>query len=106
MGHPMLLVQLHHVQRGCRVTGGAEHLPQDGRETLVGKVVGTEMSVSSTDGVGEVICEIGLDVNVIVVERNTCARVVKRRWVRLDSTSYVIYYYPYLLHSHLDAFLF
>jgi hypothetical protein len=46
----MLLVQLHRVQRGCRVTGGAEHLPQDGRETLVGKEIGTEMSVSSVGG--------------------------------------------------------
>jgi hypothetical protein len=78
MGHPMLLVQLHHVQRCCRVIGGAEHLPQDGRETLVGKVVGTETSVSFVDGVGEVICERGLDINVMVVEReNTCASVVK-----------------------------
>jgi hypothetical protein len=45
--YPMLLVQMHRVQRGCRVTGGAEHLPQDGRETLVGKEIGTETSVSS-----------------------------------------------------------
>jgi hypothetical protein len=51
-GHPMLLVHLHRVQRGCRVTSGAEHLPQNGRETLVGKVVGTEMSVSSVSGGG------------------------------------------------------
>jgi hypothetical protein len=49
-------------------------------------------------GVGEVICERGLDVNVMVVEMSTCARVVKRRWVRLYSTSYAIYFYPYLLH--------
>jgi hypothetical protein len=52
IGHPMLLVQLHRVQRGCRVTGGAEHLPQDGRETLVGKVIRTETSVSSVGGGG------------------------------------------------------
>jgi hypothetical protein len=49
-------------------------------------------------GVGEVICERGLDVNIMVVEMSTCARVVKRRWVRLYSTSYAIYFYPYLLH--------
>jgi hypothetical protein len=36
-------------------------------------------------GVGEVICERGLDINVMVVERkNTCARVVKRRWVKSE----------------------
>jgi hypothetical protein len=49
---PMLLVQLHRVQRGCRVTSGAEHLPQDGGKTLVRKVVETEMSISSIDGGG------------------------------------------------------
>jgi hypothetical protein len=39
----------------------------------VGKVVGTEMSTLSIDGVGEVICERGLDVNVMVVGRkNMC----------------------------------
>jgi hypothetical protein len=65
----MLLVQLHCVQRGCRVTGGVEHLPQDGRETLVGKEIRTETSVSSIGGVGEVICGRGLDVNVTSVER-------------------------------------
>jgi hypothetical protein len=48
--YPMLLVQLHCVQRGCRVTGGVEHFPQDGRKTLVRKEVGTETSVSSTGG--------------------------------------------------------
>jgi hypothetical protein len=37
---------------GCRVTGGAEHLPQDGGEALMGKVVKTEISVSSIDGGG------------------------------------------------------
>jgi hypothetical protein len=69
----MLLVQLHRVQRGCRVTDGAKHLPQDGGKTLVGKVVGTKTSVSSIDGGGEVICERRLDVNVMVVERkNMC----------------------------------
>jgi hypothetical protein len=50
--HPMLLVQLHRVQRGCRVTSGVEHLPQDGGKTLVRKVVKTETSVSSVDGGG------------------------------------------------------
>jgi hypothetical protein len=48
--HPMLLVQLHLVQRGHRVTGGVEHLPQDGRETLVRKEIETETSVSSIGG--------------------------------------------------------
>jgi hypothetical protein len=44
-------------------------------------------------GVGEVICGRGLDVNITVVERKkTCVRVVERRWVRFDSTPYVIYY--------------
>jgi hypothetical protein len=59
----------------------------------MGKVVGTKTSVSSIDGVGEVICERGLDVNVMVAERKTCARVVNRRWVKLDSfTHFVIPY--------------
>jgi hypothetical protein len=69
MWHSMLHVQLHRVQRGCRVFGGVEHLPQDGRETLVGKEIRTEMSVSSIGGVSEVICERGLDVNITTVER-------------------------------------
>jgi hypothetical protein len=46
------IVQLHRVQRGCRITGGAEHLQQDRRETLVGKEIGTETSVSSVGGGG------------------------------------------------------
>jgi hypothetical protein len=50
--HPMLLVQLHRVQRGRRVTGRVEQLPQDGRETLVGKEIRTETSVSSIGGGG------------------------------------------------------
>jgi hypothetical protein len=50
--HPMLLVQLHHVQRGLRVTGRVEHLPEDGRETLMRKEIGTETSVSSIGGGG------------------------------------------------------
>jgi hypothetical protein len=50
--HPMLLVQLHRVQRGRRVTGGVEHLPQDGRKTLMRKEIGTETSVSSIGGGG------------------------------------------------------
>jgi hypothetical protein len=45
--HPMLLVQLHCVQRGHRVIGGVKHLPQDGRKTLMRKEIGTETSVSS-----------------------------------------------------------
>jgi hypothetical protein len=52
MWHPMLLVQLHRVQRGHRVAGGVEHLPQDGRKTLVRKEIVTKMSVSSIDGGG------------------------------------------------------
>jgi hypothetical protein len=50
--HPMLLVQLHREQRGRRVTGRVEHLPQDGSETLVRKEIRTEMSVSSIGGSG------------------------------------------------------
>jgi hypothetical protein len=38
--------------KGHRVAGGVEHLPQDGRETLVRKEIGTETSVSSTGGGG------------------------------------------------------
>jgi hypothetical protein len=49
--HPMLLVQLHRVQRGHRVTGGVENFPQNGRKTLVRKEIRTETSVSSI-GVG------------------------------------------------------
>jgi hypothetical protein len=52
MWHPMLLVQLHRVQRGRRVTGRVEHLPQDGRKTLVRKEIETETSVSSIGGGG------------------------------------------------------
>jgi hypothetical protein len=48
--YPMLLVQLHRVQRGRRVTGGFKHFPQDGRKAIVRKEVRAEMSVSSTGG--------------------------------------------------------
>jgi hypothetical protein len=41
-------------------------------------------------GVGEVIYERGLDVNVMVVERKTCAQVINRRWVKLDSFNHII----------------
>jgi hypothetical protein len=44
----MLLVQLHHVQRGRRVTGRVKHFPQDGRKAIVRKEVRAETSVSST----------------------------------------------------------
>jgi hypothetical protein len=44
----MLLVQLHRVQRGRRVTGGVKHFPQDGRKAIVRKEVRAETSVSST----------------------------------------------------------
>jgi hypothetical protein len=50
--HPMLLIQLHHVRRGRRVTSGVEHFPQDGRKTIVRKEIGTETSVSSIGGGG------------------------------------------------------
>jgi hypothetical protein len=52
MWYPMLLVQLHRVQRGRRVTGGVKHLPQNGRKTIVRKEVRAETSVSSTGGGG------------------------------------------------------
>jgi hypothetical protein len=48
----MLLIQLHCVWRGRRVTGGVEHFPQDGRKTIVRKEIGTETSVSSIGGDG------------------------------------------------------
>jgi hypothetical protein len=48
--YPMLLVQLHRVQRGRRVTGGLKHFPQDGRKAIVRKKVRAETSVSSTGG--------------------------------------------------------
>jgi hypothetical protein len=69
---PMLLVQLHRVQRGRRVIGGVEHLPQDGRKTLGRKEIRTETSVSSIGGVGEVIFGRGSDVKVMVEERKIC----------------------------------
>jgi hypothetical protein len=52
----MLLIQLHRVQRGRRVTGGVKHFPQDGRKAIARKEVKTETRVSSTGGVGEFIC--------------------------------------------------
>jgi hypothetical protein len=48
----MLLIQLHRVQRGCRVAGGVKHFPQYGRKAIARKEVRTETSVSSTDGGG------------------------------------------------------
>jgi hypothetical protein len=56
MRYPMLLIELHRVQRGRRVTGGVKHFPQDGRKAIVRKEVRAETSVSSTGGVGEFIC--------------------------------------------------
>jgi hypothetical protein len=50
--YPMLLIQLHHVQRGRRVTGGVKHFPQDGRKAIVRKEVRAETSVSSAGGGG------------------------------------------------------
>jgi hypothetical protein len=52
----MLLIQLHRVQRGRRVTCGVKHFPQDGRKTIARKEFRTETRVSSTGGVGEFIC--------------------------------------------------
>jgi hypothetical protein len=46
--YPMLLVQLHRVQRGRRVTGGVKHFPQDGRKAIVRKEIRDETGVSST----------------------------------------------------------
>jgi hypothetical protein len=48
--YPMLLVQLHRVQRGRRVTGGVKHFPQDGRKAIVRKEIRAETSVSSIGG--------------------------------------------------------
>jgi hypothetical protein len=50
--YPMLLIQLHRVQRGRRLTGGVKHFPQDGRKAIVRKEVRAETSVSSTGGGG------------------------------------------------------
>jgi hypothetical protein len=62
----MLLIQLHRVQRGCRVAGGVKHFPQYGRKAIARKEVRTETSVSSTDGVGEFICERESKVKIMV----------------------------------------
>jgi hypothetical protein len=48
--YPMLLVQLHRVQRGRKVTGEVKQFPQDGRKAIVRKEVRAETSVSSTGG--------------------------------------------------------
>jgi hypothetical protein len=48
----MLLIQLHRVQWGRRVTGGVKHFPQDGRKAIMRKEVRTETSASSTGGGG------------------------------------------------------
>jgi hypothetical protein len=50
--YPMLLIQLHCVQRGRRVTGGVKHFPQDGGKVIVRKEVIAKMSVSSAGGGG------------------------------------------------------
>jgi hypothetical protein len=50
MRYPMLLIQLHRVQRGRRVTGGVKHFSQDGRKAIVREEVRAETSVSSTGG--------------------------------------------------------
>jgi hypothetical protein len=52
MWYPMLLVQLHRVQRGRKVTSGVKNFPQDGREAIVRKEVRAEMIVSSIGGGG------------------------------------------------------
>jgi hypothetical protein len=69
MWHLMLLVQLHHVHRGCGVSSGVEHLPQDRGKALSRKVVKAEAGVSSISGGGEVICERGVSVSAKVVVR-------------------------------------
>jgi hypothetical protein len=66
----MLLVQLHRVQRGRRVTGGVKHFPQDGRKAIMRKEIRAETSVSSTGGVGEVICGRVAGVKIMVEEEN------------------------------------
>jgi hypothetical protein len=48
--YPMLLVQLHRVQMGRRVTGGVKHFPQDGREAIMRKEIRAETSISSIGG--------------------------------------------------------
>jgi hypothetical protein len=48
----MLLIQLHRVQRGRRVTGGVKHFPQDGRKAIVREEVRAETSVSFAGGGG------------------------------------------------------
>jgi hypothetical protein len=75
---------------GHRVAGGVEHLPQDGRETLVRKEIRTETSVSSIRGVGEVICGRASGVKVMVEEGKIIMRawVVKRKWVRSNFYSF------------------
>jgi hypothetical protein len=50
----MLLIQLHRVQRGRRVTSGVKHFPQDGRKAIVRKEVRAETSVSSAGGGGRI----------------------------------------------------
>jgi hypothetical protein len=45
--YPMLLIQLHHVQRGHGITGGVKHFPQDGRKAIVREEARAETSVSS-----------------------------------------------------------
>jgi hypothetical protein len=65
----MLLIQLHRVQRGCRVTGGVKHFPQDGRKAIVRKEVRAETSVSFTCGVGEFICGRVSEVKIMVKGR-------------------------------------
>jgi hypothetical protein len=71
----MLLVQLHRVQRGRRVTGGVKHFPQDRRKTIVRKEIKAKTNVSSLAGVGEVIYGRVSDVKIMVKEEN------KRAWV-------------------------
>jgi hypothetical protein len=50
--YPMLLIQLHRVQRGRRVTDRVNHFPQDGRKAIVREEVRAETSVSSAGGGG------------------------------------------------------
>jgi hypothetical protein len=50
--YPMVLIQLHYVQRGRRATSGVKHFPQDGRKAIVREEVRAETSVSSAGGGG------------------------------------------------------
>jgi hypothetical protein len=64
----MLLVQLHRVQRGRRVTGGVKHFPQDGRTPSGERKSELKRVSPPLAGVGEVICGRVSDVKIMVEE--------------------------------------